>query len=46
MSEGIPIRASVTFESLPEDGISVIDLGCYLYGNGDGSFDIEFQVAR
>lgn len=46
MLEGIPLKASVTFEAAPEDAIIVIDLGCYLYGNGGGSFNVEFRFAR
>ena len=46
LSPGIPLRASVSFEAVPEGGIRVIDLGCYLYGPGGGSFDVEFSFGR
>lgn len=46
LSPGVPIRASLSFEAPPERGIRVLDLGCYLYGNGGGSFDVEFLFGR
>lgn len=45
LSKGIPIRASVSFEAAPDGGIRIVDLGCYLYGNGGGSFDVEFRLS-
>ncbi len=43
LSPGIPIKASVYFDASPESGLKLLDLGTYLYGNGGGSFSVEFR---
>jgi len=46
LTPGVPVRASISFEATPEGGVRLIDLGCYLYGPGGGSFDVEFLPGR
>ncbi|MEO0404896.1 MAG: hypothetical protein AAF193_08500 [Bacteroidota bacterium] len=44
LSDGVPMRVRVSFEAVPDGGIRLIDLGCYLYGSPNGgSFSVEFK---
>lgn len=46
LPSGIPLRASLSFNEVPEGGIRILDIGCYVYGAGGGPFDIEFRFSR
>lgn len=39
---GAPIRASVSFATIPDRGLRLIDLDCFQYGPGGHSFSVQF----
>lgn len=42
LTPGAPIRASVSFETIPDGGVRLIDLDFFQYGPGGHSFSVQF----